>query len=483
MNQPSPRNDSAATAALSRRDFLLASAATAGGALLPRAVHAAGAALNPVALSPMAIEPWAPHSTAAPRTERRGEWFALDANGTRTCTGGWQWRFDDVVPGQSYEVSTDVRHHDVAFPRDAFRCTAIWAAPKPGQAQPNARWEYLLPEGSGDRLRFTRRIVAPTDATQLTIRATLRWTATGKSEWQLPRVVAVAPATPKKPVRMSVVTGTNAERRGGRQFKSAADNAEFYARYCEDACRRDQPAVIVLPETALHWGLRGHALDLATPANGPETEPFAALARRYRTRIALGLYERDGDAVYNSLVLFAPNGGIEGRYRKVHLAHGEDLSGVLPGDSFPVFATEHGRIGCNICMDSMAPESARIAALKGADFLLLSIMGDFRADRWDMGPPVFHEDRWRTIMRSQALDNQFSLVVARNRAIGSCIVTPQGEFLAWNNGDQPFITADVPREDTFRSWNGSSFRDSTWMVRRPQLYGAFGDPTSYGGSM
>ena len=476
-SHPAP---AAGQARLSRRDFLAASAVTAGGALLPPLSHAATAGSS--ALPAAATEPWSPHPQAAPRTARRDNAFVIAANGTRTCTGGWQWRFDGISPGQSYEVSTEVRHEDIAFPRDVLKCTAIWGAPKASQAQPNAIWEYLLPDGTGERLRFARRIVAPAGATQLTLRATFRWTAAGKTEWRSPSVVAAAAEPAKAPVRISVVTGTHAERLN-RSFKSAAENAEFYGRHCEDACRRDQPALIVLPETALQWGLRGHPLDLAVPADGGETQPFAELARRHRTRIALGLYERDGDAVYNSLILFAPTGAIEARYRKVHLAHGEDLSGLLPGDTFPVFPTELGRIGCNICMDSMAPESARMTALQGADFLLLPIMGDFRADRWDMGPPIFHEDRWRTIMRSQALDNQFSLVVARNRSAGSCIVARNGDFLAWNDGRQPFVTADVPRADGFRSWNGSCFRDSAWQVRRPHLYGAFTDSKAPGGSI
>jgi predicted amidohydrolase len=130
----------------------------------------------------------------------------------------------------------------------------------------------------------------------------------------------------------------------------------------------------------------------------------------------------------------------------------------------------------------MAPESARMVGLNGAEFLLLPIMGDFRADRWDMGPPVFNEDRWRTIMRAQALDNQLSMIVARNRSAGSCIVNRKGDFLAWNKGDQPFITADVPREDDYRSWNGSCFRDSAWQVRRPHLYGTFDDLSNHGNS-
>lgn len=468
--------------ALSRRDFLFASAATAGGAMLPPMLRAADSVPGVAPIAPAVAEAWAPHPKAAPRTARRQDAFIIDANGTRTCTGGWQWRYDGIVVGDTYDVVLDAEHRGLAVPRDALKCTAIWGAPKPAQASPGAIWEYLLPDATGaDRLRFARRIVAPAGATHLTLRATLRWTAAGETVWQLPRVAPVAPTPKGEPVRISVVTGEHAQRKN-RQFKSAQDNIEFYGQCCEAACRRDEPELIVLPEVALHWGVRGHALDLAVPAPGPETAAFAAIARRYQVRIALGMYERDGDAVYNSLVLLSPSGTVEGRYRKVHLAHGEDLSGVLPGDTFPVFATELGRIGCNICMDSMVPESARMVGLNGADFLLLPIMGDFRADRWDLGPPVFNEDRWRTIMRAQALDNQFSLVVARNRSIGSCIVSRKGEFLAWNNGDQPFITAAVPREHAYRSWNGSCFRDSAWQVRRPHLYDAFIAPANRGGS-
>lgn len=468
---------------VSRRQFLTASATAAAGALLPPLGAAPAAARSPDGLKLVAAEPWAPHPKAAPKTMRRGAAFAIDANGTRTCTGGWQWRYDGVAAGSTYEIVLDGRHEGLAVPRDALNVIAIWGAPKPSQNSSGVAWDYLLPAAPGpNRLQFTRRIVAPAGAKQLTVRATLRWTPSGSTVWQPPRVAVIEPAPPPPPVRISIITGTFESRRG-RQFKSAQENIEFYGQICEAACRRDQPQLIVLPEVALHWGIRGHALDLASPASGPETEAFAAIARRHRVRMAIGMYERDGDAVYNSLVLLGPAGTVDGRYRKVHLAQGEDLSGVLPGDAFPVFATEVGRVGGNICMDSMAPESARMVALNGADLLLLPIMGDFRADRWDIGPPVFHEDRWRTIMRSQALDNQLSMVVARNRSTGSCVVNRQGEFLAWNKGDQPFITADLPREDAFRSWNGSCFRDSAWMVRRPHLYGAFTDSANYGGSI
>jgi predicted amidohydrolase len=152
----------------------------------------------------------------------------------------------------------------------------------------------------------------------------------------------------------------------------------------------------------------------------------------------------------------------------------------LPGDAFPVVDTEVGRIGCNICMDSSAAESSRLVGLNGADFLVLPIMGDHRADRWTAGPPIYHESRWLAIMRTRALDNQLCMVVARNNAHGSCIIDRKGEILAWNEGDVEFIHADVELNPGYRVWNGGCFVDVNWLQRRPHLYGVFTDPANLG---
>jgi predicted amidohydrolase len=362
-------------------------------------------------------------------------------------------------------------------------CLAFWNAISPQKGQPNVIWDFLLPESDGsDHVRFSRRIVAPPGAKQLTVRATLRWTATGKTVWQPPRVaVAQEPIKKTAPVRVCAVTGHHTQRLA-HKFLSPQDNIEFYGSLCETACREHRPQLIVLPEIALQFGLPGSPLDLAVPAPGPETNAFAAIARRHRVRIALGMLERNEDAVHNSVVLIGPTGAIDGRYRKVHLAIGEDCSGILPGDSFPVFSTELGRIGCNICKDSSVAESARMVGLNGADLLVLPIMGDPRADRWSKGPGIFSEDRWRVIMRAHAIENQICMIVARNAALGSCILDRKGEVLAWNEGDQAFIAADVSFDDDYRMWQGGSFRDANWLQRRPHLYGASTDPARHGGA-
>jgi predicted amidohydrolase len=338
-------------------------------------------------------------------------------------------------------------------------------------------WDFLLPEQTGAHTsQFKRCLTPPEDGVRLTLRCTFRWSTKGESVWSLPRIEAVEVPDSPGLVKIAVVTGRMDSRRG--PFQAIADNLSFYLPLCEAACR-ERPALIVLPEIALQWGIDGSPIDLAVPAPGPETEAFAEIARRHNVRILLGMLERDSDAVHNSAVLIGPNGDIDGRYRKVHLAVGGEIeTGILPGDSFPVFETEVGRVGCNICMDSSATESSRMVGLNGADLLLLPIMGDHRA--WHPGEHIFDPARFLAIMRTRAMDNQLCMVVAVNRTEGSCIIDRLGNVLAWNDGDQDFIHATVNFSDGYRPSSKGCFRGINWMQRRPHVYQTFVEANNTG---
>ena len=224
--------------------------------------------------------------------------------------------------------------------------------------------------------------------------------------------------------------------------KDVAQSVDLWGSLVTAACQR-KPQLIVTPEVVIGGKDR---VDGAVAVPGPATQPFEKIAREHQTHLVLGMRERDGDASYNSAVLVGPEGKVQGVYRKVHLATSEGLSGILPGDAFPVFDTSIGRIGCLICMDTTVEESTRLLALNGAEFICFPIMGDLRADRWSPGAGL-QRGRWKAIMRTRAIDNQVCMVIARNAAQGSCIIDRKGEILAWNEGDQEIIEATVPRED------------------------------------
>ena len=84
-------------------------------------------------------------------------------------------------------------------------------------------------------------------------------------------------------------------------------------------------------------------------------------------------------------------------------------------------------------------------------------------------------------MQTRALDNQLCMVVAVNRAEGSCIIDRTGHVLAWNEGDQDYVTATVMLEDGFRPSNRGCYRSTNWMQRRPHAYGAFVEEGNLGG--
>ena len=430
------------------------------------------------------VMPWAPHPTAAPLSERRDDLLVVAANGTRTCIGGWQLVYSGVVAGETYSIQVDAGFADLDRVQDQLRCELYWGElpadePRNGHREV-VSWDYLVPEsGSDDSTRFTRIVKAPEGADRLTLRYTLRWSRAGSAHWHLPQIDrSEAAEAESAPVRICVVTGRSEDRQG--PYRTIEENIDFYLPLCRQTCAEATPDLIVLPEIALQWGLEGSPLDLAVPAPGPETAPFAELARRCGVYLLLGLLERDGDAVHNSAVLIGPDGTIVGKYRKVHLAVGGEMeTGILPGDDFPVFDTAIGRVGCNICMDSSAAESSRMIGLNGADFLLLPIMGDHRA--WHPENHVWDPERFKGIMMTRAVDNQLCMVVAVNRARGTCIIDRTGHVLAWNDGDRPYVSATVVLNDGFRPANKGCYRSTNWMQRRPHAYSAFVDPDNLGG--
>jgi predicted amidohydrolase len=432
-------------------------------------------------------ETWTPDAHATPVTSRNehGE-VAVAGNGTHICCGGWQYYYKGVRAGQVYRLQTRVQYQGLDRARDSLVAVVLWGEWKRGEVQTGFKpWNYLVPKAvSPDTVDFQAVVKAPEDAGSMTIRYVFRWSEHGSSRWTAP-VIQQAMLPTRKPLKICVLSETRqtAQRIKIQSFckntdlpRDVADSVDRFATLASLACKR-KPDLVLTPE----WSIGGKALvEGAVTVPGPATRPFEALAREHHVHFVIGLRERAGDTIYNSAVLIGPDGKIIGVYRKVHLATGEGFSGASPGNSFPVFETSIGRIGCLICMDTTVCESARMLALAGADFICFPIMGDLRADRWSPGPPVYSEDRWKAIMRTRAMDNQLCMVVARNGAQGSCVIDRKGDIAAWNEGDEEIIEATLPAEDGYRMWDGGDFREITFHLRRPHLYGAYCDESCFG---
>jgi N-carbamoylputrescine amidase len=219
---------------------------------------------------------------------------------------------------------------------------------------------------------------------------------------------------------------------------------------------------------------------LAHPLEGhPAVEHFRRLARELGVVLPVSVFERAGNAFFNSLALVDADGSVLGVYRKSHIPEGPGYHEKFyfsPGDTgFKVFDSAVGRLGVAICWDQWFPEAARAMALQGAEILLYPTA--IGSEPQDAG--IDSSGHWQRTMQGHAAANIVPLV-ASNR-----IGTEQGEkytmtfygssFIAGPTGEkiaeadrvtETVLTASFDFEEIRRyreSWG--VFRD-----RRPDLY-------------
>ena len=144
--------------------------------------------------------------------------------------------------------------------------------------------------------------------------------------------------------------------------------------------------VVVLPELIAS----GYATDrerlavVAEPVDGATVAAWTRAAAAAGGLIVAGFCERDGDALFNSVVA-VDGDGVVLHYRKLHLFAGEKGC-FAPGDrGLPVADTHVGRIGVCVCYDLRFVETARALSLQGAELICVPTawLPGFDAERWD----------------------------------------------------------------------------------------------------
>ncbi len=148
---------------------------------------------------------------------------------------------------------------------------------------------------------------------------------------------------------------------------------------------------------------------------------FKKVAKELGVVLPVSFYERDVNALYNSLAMIDADGSLLGVYRKTHIPDDhfyQEKFYFTPGDTgFMVFDTRFGKIGAGICWDQWFPEAARCMALMGAEILLYpTAIGSEPLLECDSMP------HWRRCMQGHSAANVMP-VIAANRT-GEEIVTP-----------------------------------------------------------
>ena len=194
------------------------------------------------------------------------------------------------------------------------------------------------------------------------------------------------------------------------------------------------------------------------------TEVLAKAARHSRVYLVVGVNERDGGTLYNTVLYFAPDGTLLGKHRKLMPTGGERLVwGQGDGSTLSVFDTSFGRLGGLTCWENYMPLARYALYAQGIDVYV--------APTWD------NSDMWVPTMRHIAKEGRVHVIgvtfclrasdvpadlpgrddlYARDDewlAKGnSCIVGPEGELLAGPlEGSEGTVYAELDVEAARRS--------------------------------
>ncbi len=215
----------------------------------------------------------------------------------------------------------------------------------------------------------------------------------------------------------------------------------------------------------------------------PLIDPLLEEAKKNHMALVLAYAERDGICRYNSALVFDSDGGVIGKYRKVHIP--AYFPSSLPGGTgsyerlyftpgnlgFPIFELrELGvRIGVQICYDRMFPEGYRILGLKGAEIV-------FNPTNYATYGQPHRVSAWGRLTQCRAYENGFFVCVPNKAGIEedrenvgrSIIISPiGGEILVTGSADkEEVVHAEIDLEVSLDARKIIPY----WRDRRPSEY-------------
>ena len=276
------------------------------------------------------------------------------------------------------------------------------------------------------------------------------------------------------------------------EFNKQQQVLERIADFCEQAVSENAEFVL-FPELIVHGHCTPNTWELAEPVpDGPSTARLAELARRFRLFLCAGMSEKESDIVYNTQVLLGPDGYI-GKQRKLHMSRDEALF-YKGGREISVFDIGKCKVGIVICYDNQFPEIARVAALKGADVILMPHAA--REAHWDDTPESeaaarervfdFFTSSYRMRARENACFCVFADQAGRAGYVdslprdhynqpyhpgGALIIAPGGELLRHAQLERIRDEMIVDDLDANLLSKARSLPNYTLRTRRPELFG------------
>jgi len=190
----------------------------------------------------------------------------------------------------------------------------------------------------------------------------------------------------------------------------------------EAAMETDRPDLVTLPEVwSCLGGNRAAKMEAAEelPAKGsnapggPAYEFLREMARTHRIHVhggSIGEKVPGGDKLFNTTVVFNPDGEEIARYRKIHMfdivtpdGKGYRESALYgSGDEIVTFQADGITLGCAICYDVRFPELFLELRRKGAEVIFLPSAFTLQTGK----------DHWDTLIKARAIETQCYVAAA-----------------------------------------------------------------------
>lgn len=132
------------------------------------------------------------------------------------------------------------------------------------------------------------------------------------------------------------------------------------------------PDIVCLPEVFATSCLKNSIKTIGEKleASAKAVKVFSEFAKKNNCYVVCSVYTEDKGKVYNSGVILDRQGERIGEYHKIHITEGEIESGITPGSlDPPVFKTDFGIIGVQICFDMLWEDGWKALSRKGAEII------------------------------------------------------------------------------------------------------------------
>ena len=342
--------------------------------------------------------------------------LAMEGGGKETCNGNW-YTHVEIEPSAFYEFRAYFLPENIDELYRSVLARIIWLDAS-GKQVGTTEYPATTEEKTPENWQLIHQIYkVPEKVHKARLEMVYRWDADGKVHFGGISMTKTNDPGPRN-VRLATIHHRPVQSTGATQ------NLQEFAVFIEQAAA-EKADIVCLPEGVTLVGTQSDYVSASEPVPGPTSRFLGELAKTHHMYIVAGILEKDGETVYNTAILLDRAGKLAGKYRKVSLPREEIDGGVTPGNSFPVFDTDFGRIGMMICWDVTFPEAARALAFNGAEVILMPIWGGHL-----------------TLAKARALENQVYLV-SSTYDMKSAVFDLEGEIIAEATDENPVAVVEV----------------------------------------